>query len=239
MKCQGWLCSHSQPNPALVVGFGVPGRAQSAGKGRTCPRSDSGSQCGSSSGGRTAGVAEGHRLQDQHLPSARSSPLPQIPGVSPHTWVGVRVTEGAKKEPEAAAAEPGEPFYCTAKQGTSPSSVPRSREEPQSSAQPSKQDHRAAGNGGLGQEEAPWCPLCSSHRLCSRSLGRPKSQTAQTGWMRQQRPHVVSENRAQLRRAALLPMEHSSLHPTFKESLFQELTEPRVNFDPLGKQRKG
>lgn len=57
--------------------------------------------------------------------------------------------------------------------------------------------------------------------------------------MRQQRPRVVSENRAQLSRAALLPLEHSSLHPTFKESLFQELTEPRVNFDPSGKQRKG
>lgn len=57
--------------------------------------------------------------------------------------------------------------------------------------------------------------------------------------MRQQRPRVVSENCAQLSRAALLPMEHSNLHPTFKESLFQELTELRVNFDPSGKQRKG
>lgn len=49
----------------------------------------------------------------------------------------------------------------------------------------------------------------------------------------------MSEECAQLSRAFLLPMEHSSLHPTFKESLFQEITEPRVNFDPSGKQRRG
>lgn len=71
----------------------------------------------------------GCRTNIAPVQAALPSPsLPQIPGVSPHIWVGVRVSEGAKKEPEAAAAEPGEPFYCTAKQGTSTSSVPRSRE---------------------------------------------------------------------------------------------------------------
>lgn len=50
----------------------------------------------------------------------------------------------------------------------------------------------------------------------------------------------MSEECAQLSRAVPLPLEHSSLHPTFKENLFQELTEPRLNFfDPSGKQRKG
>lgn len=109
----------------------------------------------------------GCRTNISPVQAALPSPsLPQIPGVSPHTWVGVRVAEGAKKEPEAAAAEPGEPFYCTAKQGTSPSSVPRSREEPQSSAQPSKQDQRAAGNRGLGAGRSPMVsPLLLSQAL--------------------------------------------------------------------------
>lgn len=79
--------------------------------------------------------------------AALSSPsLPQIPGVSPHTWVGVRVAEGTKKEPEAAAAEPREPFYCTAKQGTSLSSVPRSRE-----ATPELSPTQQAGPQGRGE----------------------------------------------------------------------------------------
>lgn len=162
--------------------------------------------------------------------------LPQIPGVSPHIHVGVRVAEEVKKEPEAAAAEPREPFYCTAKQGMSPSSVPRSRE-----ATPELSPTQQAGPQGRGK----WGPGARKepHHIPSAPLtgpaARAKSQTAQTGWMRQQRPHAVSEDCAQLSRAFLLPMEHSSLHPAFKESLFQELTEPRVNFDPSGKQRKG
>lgn len=86
---------------------------------RTWLRSDSGSQCGSSSAGRSAGFRTNIAPAQAALPSPS---LPQIPGVSPHTWVGVRVAEGAKKEPEAAAAEPQEPFYCTAKQGMSSSS---------------------------------------------------------------------------------------------------------------------
>lgn len=44
-------------------------------------------------------------------------------GVSCHRQVEVR----AKKEQEAAAAEPWEPFYCTAEQGTAPSSGQRGR----------------------------------------------------------------------------------------------------------------
>lgn len=35
------------------------------------------------------------------------------------------------------------------------------------------------------------------------------------------------------------PPAPSNLHPTLRESLHQELTEPRVHFDPSGKQRKG
>lgn len=92
-----------------------------------------------------------------------SPSLPQIPGVSPHTWVGVRVAEGAKKEPEAAAAEPGEPFYCTAKQGTSPSSVPRSREatpELSPTQQAGPQGSREQGPGGRQEPHGvPSAPL--------------------------------------------------------------------------------
>lgn len=69
-------------NPGLVVSLGCLEGPRLLEEARTYPRSDSGSRCGSSSGGRTAGVAEGHRLQDQHLPSAGSSPLP-IPATNP------------------------------------------------------------------------------------------------------------------------------------------------------------
>lgn len=49
----------------------------------------------------------------------------------------------------------------------------------------------------------------------------------------------MAKNCAQLSRALLLPLARSSLHPPLRESLHQELTEPRVHFDPPGKQRKG
>lgn len=91
----------------------------------------------------------GRRTNIAPAQAALPSPsLPQIPGVSPHTWVEVRVAEGAKKEPEAPAAEPREPFYCTAKQGTSPSSVPRNRE-----ATPELSPTQQAGPQGRGEWE--------------------------------------------------------------------------------------
>lgn len=130
---------------------------------RTWPRSDFGSQCGSSSGERDTGCRTNIAPVQPALPSPS---LPQITEVSPHTWVRVRVAEGAKKEPEATAAEPGEPFYCTAKQGTSPSSVPRSREAIPELSPTQKQDHRAAGNGGLGAGGRPiMSPLLLSQAL--------------------------------------------------------------------------
>lgn len=49
----------------------------------------------------------------------------------------------------------------------------------------------------------------------------------------------MAEDCAQLSRALLLPLAHSSLHPNLRESLRQELTEQRMHFHPLGKQGKG
>lgn len=179
----------------------------------------------------------GCRTNIPPVKAALPSPsLPQIPGVSPHTWVGLRE---ARKSQRQQLQNQGSPFIVQPSRAHPPPQAQGAGKQPQSSAQPSKQDHRAAGNGGLGQEGAPSCPLCSSHGPYSQNQSRAKSQTAQTGWVRQQRPRAVSEECAQLSGAVLLPMEHSSLHPTFKESLFQELTEPRVSFDPSGKQRKG
>lgn len=49
----------------------------------------------------------------------------------------------------------------------------------------------------------------------------------------------MAENCPQLSRALLLPSACSSLHLALRESICQGVMEPRVGFDPLGKQRKG
>lgn len=98
VRCQGCICSllcTPWLHPGLWWGLGCLEGPRLLERARTCPRSDSGSQYGNSSGGRTAGVAEGHRLQDQHGPSAGTSPLP-IPapnprGVSPYLGWGQSV----------------------------------------------------------------------------------------------------------------------------------------------------
>lgn len=97
---------------------------------------------------------------------ALSSPsLPQTPGVSPHMQAGVRVSRGATKEQEAAAAEPQESFYCTPEQGRDTEACPKAQPDPASS-----------GNRTLGAG-APPCLFPSSHRPCSRGWSRAGSQT--------------------------------------------------------------
>lgn len=170
MRCQGWLCSHLLAKSR--TGCGVWGAWKGAGcwKGpEYSPRVTLDPSVGAAVVG---GLEEwqrgtGRRTNIAPAQAALPSPsLPQIPGVSPHTWVGVRVAEGAKKEPEAAAAEPREPFYCTAKQGTSPSSVPRSRE-----ATPELGPTQQAGPQGRGEwgpggrrepHDVPSAPLTGS-----------------------------------------------------------------------------
>lgn len=78
-----------------------------------------------------------------------SPSLPRTPGVSSHMRVGVTAAEGAKKEQEAAAAEPREPFYCTAEQGMEGQ---RRKHLPQGSARPSQQEHGAGRGPGSRRE---------------------------------------------------------------------------------------
>lgn len=132
VRGQGWLCSHP------LAPIHDCGEVWGAWKGSGCwkgPKHAPGVTLDPSVGAAVVGGLQewqrgtGCRTNIAPVKAALPSPsLPQIPRVSPHTWVGVRVAERGKKEPEAAAAEPGEPFYCTAKQGTSTSSVPRSPE---------------------------------------------------------------------------------------------------------------
>lgn len=134
---------------------------------RIFPQSDSGSQCGSSSGGRTGGVAEGHRLQDQHRPSAGSSPFP-LPapnprGVSPHMGWGQREP---RKSQRRQLQNHGSPFIAQPSRARPPPQSQGAGRQPQSSAQPSKQDHRAGGNGSLGAGGSPMMsPLLLSQAL--------------------------------------------------------------------------
>lgn len=78
--------------------------------------------------------------------------LPQTPGVSPHMQAGVRVTRGATKEQEAAAAEPQEPFYCTAEQGRDTEACPKAQPDPASSG------NRTLGAGGSPTMSLPLLP---------------------------------------------------------------------------------
>lgn len=85
-------------------------------------------------------------------PESAALPSPSLPwtlGVSCHRQVEVR----AKKQQEAAAAAPREPSYCTAEQGTAPSSGQRGRDAstcPRAQPDPGAQGRgdRAQGAGG-------------------------------------------------------------------------------------------
>lgn len=135
------------------------------------------------SGPRDTGCRTNTAPEQAALPSPS---LPRTPGVPSHMRVGVTGAEGAKKEQEAAAAEPREPFYCTAKQGMEGQ---RRKHLPQGSARPSQQEHGAGGTRPWEQEGAPPCPLCSPQAL----QHGPGSRIAQAGWMRRWRPCAVAE----------------------------------------------
>lgn len=174
VRCQGWLCSHPQPNPGLVLGFGVPGRPRLLERARTCPRSDSVPQCRSSSGERTAGVAEGHRLQDQHLPKYRQLSLPhscpKSQGCFPTHGLGSEFPREPRKSQRRQLQNEGSPFIAQPSRAHPPPQSQGAGRQPQSSAQPSKQDHRAAGNGGLGAGGSPMVsPLLLSQALQPKS----------------------------------------------------------------------
>lgn len=123
---------------------------------RIFPRSDSGSQCGSSSGGRTGGVAEGHRLQDQHRPSAGSSPFP-LPapnprGVSPHMGWGQREP---RKSQRRQLQNHRSPFIAQPSRARPP---PQSKEQggnPRAQPNPASRTTGQGGMGAWGQEGAP------------------------------------------------------------------------------------
>lgn len=130
---------------------------------RTCPRSDSGFQCESSSGGRTAGVAEGHRLQDQHRPSAGiapAHPCPKSQGCLPTERLGSEWLEEPRKSQRRQLQNHGSPFIAQPSRAHPPPQSQGAGRQPQSSAQPSKQDHRAGGTGSRREPHyVPSSPL--------------------------------------------------------------------------------
>lgn len=200
----------------------------SCGKCRNTARSSSGPHCGQErqqqKGVRKAGEAEGHILWPL-LPQSRQLPPPcsKLQGCLPTYRSGSQWPKGAKKEQEAAAAEPQEPFYCRAEQGTAPYSSRKGRDtRAYPRAQP--EEHERGGTG------SPTSSLLLTQTLQQ----RPGSQA---GWGDETTPCATAEDRTQLSRTFLL-LSTLQPSPTLRDSLCQELTEPKGHSDPSGQQRK-